>query len=375
MHICKKCIQPDTRPKIFFKDGICGACLWEEEKKGIDWEKREKELQDIADLAKKKSTTYDCVIGVSGGKDSTKQALTARDRLGLRCLLVNGEPEGITEIGRHNIENLKNLGFDVISLRPNPKIMKKLVKRDFYKFLNPVKVTEYALWSSAYIIADQFDIPLIIQGENVGLTLGTSLAGVGKGFDALTINEVDTLSTPWKDYTDVEEVSEKDLFMYHYDRTSLQNRGIRGVFIQYFLKEWSFRNNAEFSMKYGFKGKPDDFKPEEIGTYIPFAQVDAELNPVNQLLKYIKLGFGQCLDHACYDLRDGRITKEQAIEYVKKYDGKCGEYYIENLCNYIEISKDEFWKVANQFRGPMWIKKNDNEWHNTFLDMLEKEKY
>ena len=253
--------------------------------------------------------------------------------------------------------------------------MKKLVKRDFYKFLNPVKVTEYALWSSAYIIADQFDIPLIIQGENVGLTLGTSLAGVGKGFDALTINEVDTLSTPWKDYTDVEEVSEKDLFMYHYDRTSLQNRGIRGVFIQYFLKEWSFRNNAEFSMKYGFKGKPDDFKPEEIGTYIPFAQVDGELNPVNQLLKYIKLGFGQCLDHACYDLRDGRITKEQAIEYVKKYDGKCGEYYIENLCNYIEISKDEFWKVANQFRGPMWIKKNDNEWHNTFLDMLEKEKY
>ena len=67
---------------------------------------------------------YDCVIGISGGKDSTKQALTARDRLGLRCLLVNYEPENITDIGRHNRENLRDLGFDMLTFRPNPKIMK-----------------------------------------------------------------------------------------------------------------------------------------------------------------------------------------------------------------------------------------------------------
>ncbi len=111
MKICNKCIQPDTRPNIYFnKDDICGACLWEEEKKTIDWNLREKELQKIAEWAKKTTkSNYDCVIGVSGGKDSTKQSLTARDRLGLRCLLVNSEPEGISEIGKHNIENLKNL--------------------------------------------------------------------------------------------------------------------------------------------------------------------------------------------------------------------------------------------------------------------------
>ena len=114
-------------------------------------------------MGKKTSkSNYDCVVGVSGGKDSTLQALIARDKLGLRCLLVNSEPEGITEIGKHNIENLKNLGFDVISLRPNPKLMKKLIKRDFYKYLNPQKVTEFSLYSSGYIIADEFNIPLII---------------------------------------------------------------------------------------------------------------------------------------------------------------------------------------------------------------------
>ena len=120
MRICKRCIQPDTRPGIYFTDdGVCGACLWEDEKKSIDWIQREKELQSIADWARNTARgAYDCVIGVSGGKDSTKQALTARDRLGLRCLLVSSEPEGITEIGKHNIENLKNLGFDVSDILP-----------------------------------------------------------------------------------------------------------------------------------------------------------------------------------------------------------------------------------------------------------------
>lgn len=216
MKICKRCIQPDTRPGIYFdENGVCGACLWEEEKKQIDWLVREKELQSIADWAKKiVNGNYECVIGVSGGKDSTKQAITARDRLGLHCLLVNCEPEGITQIGRDNIENLKNLGFDFISIRPNPKIMKKLIKRDFYTYLNPVKITEYALWSSTYVIAEQFNIPLIIQGENPGLTLGVSLTGLGKDSNALKANETQTLSSGWHEYLEVEGVTERDFIFF-----------------------------------------------------------------------------------------------------------------------------------------------------------------
>ena len=224
MRICKRCSQPDTRPGIYFDDqGVCGGCLWEDEKKKIDWKSREKELQDIAEWAKKTTkSNYDCVIGVSGGKDSTKQALTARDQLGLRCLLVNGEPEGITEIGRYNIENLKKLGFDVISLRPNPKVMRLLVKHDFYKHLNPVKITEFSLYASTYIMADKFDIPLIIQGDNPGLSLGASLTGVGTDSNAMKADELQTLSSGWKEYVEVEGVEEKDLYFFHYDRKKLE---------------------------------------------------------------------------------------------------------------------------------------------------------
>ena len=375
MRVCNRCIQPDTRPGIYFNDqGVCGACLWEEEKKEIDWESREKELEGIVDWAKNTANgNYDCAIGVSGGKDSTKQALTARDKLGLRCLLVNCEPEGITEIGRHNIENLKKLGFDVINLRPNPKVMKLLIKRDFYKYLNPVKITEFPLYASTYIIADKFDIPLIIQGENPGLTLGTSLTGVSTDSNAMKADELQTLSSGWKEYVEVEGVEEKDLYLFHYNRKKLEEKGYKAIWLNYFLKEWSNHKNAVFSKEHGLRWRPENFDREAIGTYLPYFQLDGDLTQVNQLLKYIKFGFGQCLDHVCYDLREGRITRDEAIELVKKYDGKCSEVYIEKFCSYIGISQKEFWRVTEKFRGPMWKKDQKGNWYNTFIDILKQQ--
>ena len=344
MRVCKRCIQPDTRPGIYFDDqGVCGGCLWEDEKKKIDWKSREKELQDIAEWAKKTTkSNYDCAIGVSGGKDSTKQALTARDRLGLRCLLVNCEPDGITEIGRHNIENLKKLGFDVISIRPNPKVLRILVKRDFYKYLNPVKITEYCLWASTYIIADKFDIPLIIQGDNPGLLLGVSLTGVGTDYNAMKANELQTISSGWKEYVGVDGIEEKDLYLFHYNRKKLEERGCRAIWLNYFLREWTPHNNAVFSKEHGLRWRPENFDWESIGTYLPYHQLDGDLTPVNQLLKYIKFGFGMCVDHVCYNLRDGLLSRDEAIELVKNMMENARKCILKNFVTILVYHRRSF---------------------------------
>ena len=105
--------------------------------------------------------------------------------------------------------------------------------------------------------------------------------------------------------------------MFHFNKTRIQEKGFKAIWLQYFLKEWSNHNNAEFAKKYGFKTRPQNFDPNSIGTYVSYAQLDSDLIQVNQLLKYIKFGFGQCMDHVCYDLRDGRITREEAIDLVK----------------------------------------------------------
>ena len=372
MRICKKCIQPDTRPGVFFnKESICGACLWEDEKKKIDWDERKKELEIIVNDAKKSNAVYDCVIGVSGGKDSTKQAVTARDELGLNCLLVNYQPENITDLGRKNIENLKSLGFDLISIRPNPKIMMKVTRHDFFNHLNFVKASEFPLYASAYIIAEKFKIPLIIQGENPGLTVGTSLTGVGTDSDALKAYQLQTLSMGIQEYLSVDGITEKDLYFFHYDVQKLLDLNVKGIWLQYYLKEWSSTGNAKFSKKYGFQGR-ENVKPEEIGTYVSFNACDSDFVHVNQMLKFMKFGFGQCMDHVCYDLRDNLMDRKTAIDLVLKYDGKCAEHYIDKFCTYIEISKEEFWQTVDKFRGKMLLKK-DGQYYNEFHEKLKQE--
>lgn len=367
MNYCKKCVQPDSRPGIFFsKDGICGACLYKEDVNNkIDWDERQKKLIEIAKWAKrsavKNKTIYDCVIGVSGGKDSTFQALYSRDKLGLRPLLVNCEPEGVTEIGKKNIENLKHLGFDVILIRPNPRIIRRLIKKDFYDYLNPVKVTEFPLFASSYIIADQFNIPLVIQGENPALTLGVRKTGYGMGDDALNTNKSNTLGTGWRRYIG-NGVKEKDLYWYHYDEQRIRRKGIKAIWLQYYVKEWSPSHNANFSGKHGLTVRTN-FNPNDIGTFVNYSQLDTDATQMNQMLKFIKFGFGQCTDHACYYIREGLITKKEGVEMVRRYDGKCHKKYIEKFCNYIGISVKEFYTIADTFRDPkIWWIKNGQWW-------------
>ena len=375
MRICKECIQPDTRPGIFFnEEGVCGACLWEHEITELNWNERESELIKILEKGKTKNALYDCAIGVSGGKDSTFQAVTARDRFGLRCLLVNYQPENITEVGEKNIENLKNLGFDVVTIRPNPKIMKKLIRHDFFSNLNPVKPTEFALFSSTYIIAEKFNIPLIIQGENPGLILGTRLTGVGTDSNALKANELQTLSSGWELYSEVDGVTKEDLTWFHYDRKKLEEMGVVGIWLNYFIKEYSQKHNAQFSEKYGLSKRESGFDPNSIGTYNPYFALDSDLAQVNQLLKFYKFGFGQCMDHVCYDIREGDINRNEAIDLVIQYDGKCSEEYVLNFCDYIDITIDKFWDTAEKFRGDMWIKDSEGDYKNKVWEELKRER-
>lgn len=364
MRYCIRCVQPDTRPGIFFSnEGVCGACLWEDEKKKIDWTAREGELQSIAEKARETANgPYHCAVGVSGGKDSTFQALYAREKLGLRPLLVNGAPYDISELGCRGIENLSALGFDIVTLRPNPQVRRKIMRKDFFSYLNPVKGTEYPLWASAYIIAAKFNIPLVIQGENPGQTLGVSNF-TGVGGDALSILQHNTIaSDPLQIYAD-EDISPADLFMYRFDTQEVFDRGIKAIWLSYYAKEWSQPHNAAFAISNGLEIRPNDIDPYLLGTYRRFSQMDSgNLVELNQMLKYIKFGFGQATDHACYDIREGLISRDEAIFLVRELDGKCDDEVIESFCQKFEISIRQFWEHTNSFRGDMWTRTGDGKY-------------
>ncbi|MBQ9123193.1 MAG: N-acetyl sugar amidotransferase [Lachnospiraceae bacterium] len=369
MKYCKKCLQPDTRPGIMFDDNqVCYACLYEESKLSIDWLAREKKLQEIADDAKKEAQSrnlaYDCVIGVSGGKDSTFQAVYAKERLGLRPLLINCVPDEMTEIGRANIDNLSKLGFDIISIRPNPQIARKLARKTFLERGNVMAASEYCLWASAYIMAEKFNIPLIIQGENAALTLGTA-RNQETSDDAFSVVQLDTLRGGHVDslIEGEEDLTKDDVFLYQIPNVDLmKSKGIRAVFLQYYAKEWSQVGNAEFAIARGMIGRMKE-RLEDMGRYRRYTALDTNLIFVNQMIKYLKFGFGFATDEACYDIREGRLTREEAIWYVEQYDGKCGQQYIKETCDYLSITEEEFWEVVDRYvNRQLFEKDSEGKW-------------
>lgn len=367
MKYCKKCLQPDTRPNILFdNEQVCYACRYEESKKKINWQTRKQELLNIANYAKeeskKRGISYDCVVGVSGGKDSTFQAVYAKEKLGLHPLLVNCLPDEITELGKMNLDNLNNLGFDIISLRPNPAICKKLAKKTFLERGNIIAASEYCLWASSYIIAEKFDIPLIIQGENAALTLGTARKQETTD-NAFSVVQLDTLRN-----ANVEEliegedgISMEEMFLYQIPDVEKMKKRTKAIFLQYYLNEWSQVGNADFSIAKGIRGRDDDL--HDLGRYRRYTALDSDLAIVNQMIKYLKFGFGFATDEACYDIREGRLTREDAKWYVTEYDGKCGEQYINYACKYMSITKQEFWQVVDKYvNKKLFMKDSSGKW-------------
>ncbi len=364
MRYCKKCVIPNTRPGVLFdEEGVCLPCRVAEANRNVNWEERKERLLEIAEWGRRHSSgDYDCLIGVSGGKDSTRQALYARDELSLKPLLVSCAypPQQQSEIGAANISNLISLGFDTVIVGPGPEKWKELMKRGFYKYGNWAKTTEMALYASSPRVAIAYKIPLILYGENNALASG-DLGGSMDG-DANKIKYNNTLAGGDPKEFIGNGVKKKDLIWFTFPRDEeMQRVNMRLVYMGYYIEDFNPFNNAEIAMKHGLSIR--EVSRRDIGALNIFEDLDEDLVHVNQLLKYLKLGFARATDDASQAIRAGLMTREEAVELVKKYDGKCARRYIRAFCRYIDISEDEFWRVAESFRNKdIWERGSDGEW-------------
>lgn len=371
MKYCTRCLQPDTRPNTQFRDnGLCPACHYVDQLNDVDWQERFEILEDlIKRFPRRPGQHHDCIIGVSGGKDSTRQALWVRDKLGLNPLLVclTYPPEQVTERGVDNLSNLINLGFDVHVLAPAPETWRKLMKASFRRFTNWCKSTELALFSAVPRLAIRYKIPLILWGENPGLQLG-DLKTLGRtGYDGNNLRNMNTLNGGGLQWMLEEGFSEQELLTYQYpDPDEFEAAGLQIVYLGWFLGDWSLRDNGLYSCAEGLKIRSDS--PKNTGDLFGVSSLDEDWVTLNQMIKYYKFGFGRATDYVNEEIRLGRMSRSDGIEIVKEFDGQCGDHYIESFCDYIDISVDQFWRqVHNNLNKELFELSNGGTIKRKFL--------
>ena len=347
MKFCSKCVMPNTKPDLHFDEsGVCDACRTQSDKDtDIDWKQREKHFLALVDKHKS-NNDYDCIIGVSGGKDSTFQVLKVLE-MGLNPLCICFEPTIPTEIGRKNLDNLNNLGVDLIHIKRNPIVYKKLAKEAFRRTGDNEWQNHLGIFTVVPKFAVKFNIPLIIWGESPQMEYGGPAASKDRNilnrqwleeFGGLLGNRI-------TDMVGVDGLTSKDLSLYTYESDeSIDKVGVTGLFLGYYFK-WDLREVVKKSKEHGFSITD---RPVET-TYENFENLDCYSNHLHDYLKYVKYGFGRATDNACLDVRLGYINREEAVRLVRKYDGIPPKKAIKEYIEYTGFSKDEFFKIIDSF--------------------------
>ena len=369
MRRCKTCVETDSRPTTEFDvNGICLPCrsVSIKSKMAIDWNLRASQLEDIVAWGIDHATDgYDCIIGVSGGKDSTRQALFAREH-GLNPLLIccSYPPEQATELGKENLANLIELGFDLISISPAPTISKELMKNCLVEYGNLFNASELTLYASSIKASILYKIPLVLLGENPALSFGNAVGG-SMDYDGNKQKHMNTLKggDPGKFMTN--DMSDKDVFWYRYPSDEdMEKAELRIVYLGYFMDDFNDPINFKIATEHGLKTREGEYsRPENIGGITSYTALDDDFVFVNQMLKYIKFGFGKATQEVGVAIREGLMCRTEGLEMVKLYDGKCHEKYIKQLANYLEMSVEEFWEIAEKYRDKdIFYKDKNNEW-------------
>jgi len=365
INYCKVCLYPETKPDLGFdENGVCTACLAAEEKNtGIDWAQRADEFNEIINYYKKpkEEIGYDCIVPVSGGKDSTYQAYFMKVVCGLNPLCVCFETTMVTELGQKNLDNLTKMGIDVIHFKKNNEVYKKMVIEGFKRVGDEMWPNHKGIFTIPVMFAVKMNIPLIIWGENPQQEYGgPNLESVKnrilnrkwfEEFGGLLGNRI-------QDMIGVEEITRKELTPYFYPSDDeIEKVGVTGIFLGHYFF-WDARKQLEIIKEYGFLVKEDG--PIE-GTYTNYENLDEKLVGLHDYLKFVKYGFGRATDHACIDIRNNRLTRDEALKLVNRYDGKYPHYAVNSFIEYSGMSKAEIDSVIDSFTNPILFKKNEDE--------------
>lgn len=365
MRYCQHCILPDTRPNLLIlEDGICNACHHARYKKeNVNWQEREKSFLQLTDDIKKKNRNWDCVIPVSGGKDSVWQTLKALE-YGLKPLCVTWRSPARNSLGQKNLDTLIGLGVDHIDFSINPDVEKIFTLETLKQKSSTAIPMHMAIFALPLQIAIKFHIPLILWGENSGVEYGGRVALGHQMNREWLLHYGVTQGTLAQDWVS-DKLSLKNLSPYIWPQDEeLRKADIKALFLGHYFP-WDPKKTYKLAQKYGFEalsGKP------KTGIYAYADIDDAFLISIHHWLKWYKFGFTRAWDNLSLEIRNRRLSRHQAIETLKRVGHEEPVADIQNFCHWVEISFQEFHEIIEKFRNKnIWFFQKDRWKIQNFL--------
>ena len=358
---CKRCVMPDTKPDLLMDEhGICNACYNFESRGGVDWDARYQELLKILEKYRRPDGSHwDCIVPVSGGKDSTYQVVRIL-QMGLNPLCVTSSTCDLSPLGRINIENLKRLGVDLIEFSPNPLVRAKPNRIGLMQVGDISWPEHVGIFSIPVRAAVQFNVPLIIWGENSQNEYGGPASAVNnKVLNRRWLAEFGgLLGMRLSDLIGYEGIEAKHLIPYNYPSDEeLQRVGVTGLFLGYFIP-WDGLSNALIAKANGFHS----YHKVVEGSMVNYENLDNHQTGIHDYFKFLKYGFGRATDLACLHIRRGRLTRQDALEIVMRHDGLFPWEYLgkplKEILQPLGMTEDEFIRVCDKFTNKKIFKRD-----------------
>ena len=378
---CKRCVTSNQRPSstvefkndgkrketiVFDENDVCAACLYADIKDNeINWEEREQQLFKLCNEYRSKKGNYDCIVPGSGGKDSAFTAHVLKYKYKMNPLTVTWAPHRYTTIGWENFQSWIHSGLDNILFTPNGKVHRLLTRLAFENLLHPFQPFIVGQRMVAPKMSAQFKIPLIFYGENqaeYGNNIEDNFSPIMKTKffsgnsdpSKLLLGGVsgEQLMT---DYG----LCENELSAYlPVEYSELEDCGTVVHYLGYYLR-WDPQECYYYAAENtGFK--VNDERTE--GSYSKYSSIDDRIDPLHYYTTFIKFGIGRATYDACQEIRNKKITREEGVALVRRYDSEVPTKFLDEMLAYIGITKDKFWECINSGRSEHLWKLEKGEW-------------
>ncbi len=357
MKHCKKCGMPDSRPgSIFDAESICQACHNYEKRKTVDWQEREKELEKLCDKYRKTDGSYDCIIAVSGGKDSHFLVHIMTKKMNMHPLLVTVTDSFThTEAGSHNLRNMiETFKLNHFQYTINHDLFKRATRIAFEGTGEALKFVEYAIYTIPTLLAQKFEIPFVIYGENSSYEYGSTDENF---YNATPIvkSMSDKLEEDKQWWVDrglaSEEVSSIQLDI---------NKPFPEVMSLSYFYPWSSVRYLEVARRYGFRDLAHEWKRE--GCIEDFEQIDSQAYMVHLWLKYPKFGFQRTSDIASRRVREGYLKLDEAKQLIEKFDPNLDQIALKDFIETLGYTANEFWTIVEKLWNHDIFEQIDGKW-------------